>query len=154
MRESLASALYSSLKETLSDGPVTRLHAFSKAPRLSTLLWRLKYAQDLGCFVECQRMLEREMSPRRSRAGQRLRACEQALGEWIRDQCEVCLGAGVMMIEDLKITCDGCGGLGRKRYSDQERGNTRLVQEVLGLISKFDSIPGHVMRHELELQKR
>lgn len=80
-----------------------------------------------------------------------MRASGEALNEWVSDQCKVCLGAGVMMIEDLKIVCSGCEGLGKRRYSDAERGrNTRLVAEALAVIVKFDSIPAYVIRRELE----
>jgi len=44
-----------------------------------------------------------------------------ALEEFISPHCRVCNGARVMMIEKVKIVCDGCGGTGLQRFSNASR---------------------------------
>lgn len=44
-----------------------------------------------------------------------------ALSEIIAPHCRVCNGARVMVLDDLKITCPTCDGIGVHRYSDADR---------------------------------
>ena len=154
MKESIGVALYKSMQDiTGTDCPVTRLHAFAKAPRLSTLLWRLKYGLDRSVLNETASLIARELPARRFTMRPRVKilSAQKALIEWLNEKCEVCGGRGSMQLEDRVITCQQCGGLGLKRYSDEERGNhSKLIQAAMAVIVRFDSIPGYVMRLELE----
>ena len=44
-----------------------------------------------------------------------------ALSEVIKPHCRVCTGAGVSIIDDLKVTCPSCEGVAVHRYTDKER---------------------------------
>lgn len=41
--------------------------------------------------------------------------------ELIRPNCRTCTGAGVSVIDDLKVTCPTCEGITVHRYTDKER---------------------------------
>ena len=154
MKESIAVALHKSLQDIAgTDCAVTRLHAFSKAPRLSTLLWRLKYGLDVSVLEETASMIARELPARRFTMRPRVKilSARKALLEWLNEKCETCGGRGSMQLADRTINCQQCGGLGLRRYSDEDRGrHARLIQAAMAVIVRFDSIPGYVMRLELE----
>lgn len=41
--------------------------------------------------------------------------------EIVRPHCRVCTGAGVSVIDELKVTCPACGGITVHHYTDKER---------------------------------
>ncbi|MDP3937523.1 MAG: hypothetical protein Q8R92_05230 [Deltaproteobacteria bacterium] len=44
-----------------------------------------------------------------------------ALEEFLAPHCTVCRGARVMVVEKVKIVCEGCGGTGLQRFSNTTR---------------------------------
>ena len=63
-----------------------------------------------------RRKLKVRMSPILART-----MAELALIEIIHPKCRACHGAGVIILDDLKIECATCGGVQMHRYSDDER---------------------------------
>ena len=98
--------------------PVDRLAAFSRAERLGTLLWRLKWGHDATSFQPAVEGLS-EATGQRSALGVRL--CGMLVWEWLNPNCENCKGARELIAGERRIVCPKCEGLGIKRYSDRER---------------------------------
>jgi hypothetical protein len=117
-RAVLAHDLESSLEDGPGERPVDRLRAFSKAPRLGTLLWRLKY--DLDPYVYKQAVL---LLANRARCKTPItrRLCELAIREWMDQHCRACRGARELIAGDRRLICPTCQGTGLHRHSDRSR---------------------------------
>ena len=114
-RSSLGHDLASTLESSsYHEMPVDRLGAFSRAPRLGTVLWRLKYAYDPTVYWRAVDLLSRESS-----VG--LRLCELVIREWLDQNCPNCNGAMELIAGDRRIVCPSCDGSGVKRHSDHAR---------------------------------
>lgn len=64
--------------------------------------------------------------------------------ELIRPHCRVCTGAGVMILDELKMTCPSCGGIAVHRYGNRER--ARLCGVALTDWHKWSA------RHDMVMQ--
>ena len=151
----MAAALHSSLKDGPGDCPVTRLAAFAHAPRLGTLLWRLKYSNDAAAHKPAVLIIASKL-PRHMGLDYRRRVATAALREWLHDSCRTCNGARELVTETLRITCPACAGSGRHRYSDKERERNlggpgaKLIGKALQVITGQDVTVCRVTLHELE----
>lgn len=116
-RESLSNTLNKSLQER-EDGQESRLDrltAFSTCERLSTLLGRLKSANDSTCWLPAIKELSKQ-------TGEREMLCELALHEWMNDKCHSCKGQSEITLENgRRIQCSKCRGTGIQRASDRSR---------------------------------
>ena len=145
MRESIATALYQGLgDEADKDTPITRIAAFAGSTRLGTLLWRVKYANDPKSYRPALLLIVKVLPNHVSRPT-RTRIADWALKEWLHDMCRDCLGAKYMMVEERKIICQTCQGLGKHRYTNKERATAlrssnldQLLAECARLISEHD----------------
>jgi len=140
MRESIATALYDGLgDEPEKSTPVTRLAAFAGASRLGTALWRLKYAKDLTSYNTALLLLVKKL-PKTLTRSYRTKIVAQALQEWYDETCRTCLGVRHVMVEDKKVLCAACDGLGKHRYSDRERAGLsgNWLAECSKIISEHD----------------
>lgn len=156
MRESIAAALYSGLDDAPErDTPVTRIAAFSRAPRLGTLLWRLKYANDAAAHKPAMLIIASKL-PRHMTQTFRQKVATAALREWLHDSCRVCNGARELVTETLRIACTGCGGHGKHRYSDREREGllggpgVKMIAKAMSVITSQDITTCRVTISQLE----
>lgn len=105
------------------------------------MLWRLKYAYDPTSYKNAVLLLSRKAQLVHP-VGRRL--TELVIHEWLNPNCPVCIGAKEIVVNDLKIVCAECNGLGLKKYEDKFRDQflgTRfapwakhygLIQAILG----------------------
>lgn len=152
MRESIGSSLDKSLLDRAENAPVVRIAALAKAPRLGSMLWRLKYGADAACYKTAALLHARRL-PRYIGHTMRRQAAETALREWLSDLCHTCLGAREMMIGERRVVCGTCNGLGMRRYSDRDRGGGKVSQMVgkcLQAITAADLQTAHITAHQLE----
>jgi hypothetical protein len=87
---------------------------------------------------------------------------EEALSEFMGPACGDCLGAREMIVGDLRVVCESCGGSGLKAYSDFERarrmsmglGRVRLLNGKIGWVSAelgfLDRLVNSIVAAELE----
>lgn len=123
-RESLARATNSTNLEMAPDvtHDVDRLAAAASGNTLGGLLLRLREGGQ-------GRWAERILLILANRIGDKHRltrsiadkTAEAALLEFISPHCTLCKGAKVMMLEKVKIICEGCGGSGLQRFSNASR---------------------------------
>jgi hypothetical protein len=106
------------LSTKIWESDLDRIAAMGFTSRLGSMLWRLKYANDRRAYKPAKLLLAKQA---KSGFDIGIRLCELALREWCMPQCEVCLGMKEIMVEDLRIICSGCDGIGVRRYSDRER---------------------------------
>jgi hypothetical protein len=106
------------LSTKIWESDVDRIAAMGFTSRLGSLLWRLKYANDHRAYKPAVLVLAKKA---KSGFPIGMRLCELALREWCMPQCEVCRGAKEIMVEDLRIVCKGCDGIGVRRYTSRER---------------------------------
>jgi hypothetical protein len=156
MRESIGTALYCGLMERDDrDTPVTRIAAFSMSPRLGTLLWRLKYANDAKAHKPAMLIIASKL-PRHFPLPYKQRVAEAALREWLHDSCRVCNGARELVTETLRIACTGCEGSGKHRYSDKERERNlggpgvKMIARAMAVITGSDIDTCRVTTYQLE----
>lgn len=100
------------------ESDLDRIAAMGFSNRLGSLLWRLKYGNDPRSYRPALLLLAKSAKSGFP-VGKRL--CELAIKEWCMPQCEVCRGAKEIIVEDLRIVCKGCDGIGIRRYSNRER---------------------------------
>jgi hypothetical protein len=108
--------------------PVEFVAAMAGATNLGSDILRAK-SQDRAAAHRAVLLLAKKAR----RAGDRAKlplsqAMAQAMAaavllELVRPHCRLCTGAGVLILDDLKITCPRCGGLAVHRYGDRERAN-------------------------------
>lgn len=133
-REIIGRDLASSLEADYSEVPIDRIGAFSKASRLGTLLWRLKFSHDAAAYKPAVLLLakyEQLGTP----IGTRL--VELAIKEWLLPQCQFCNGAKEMIIGLKRVICPQCEGYGMRRYTDRER-NAFLGSPFKGWRRKYN----------------
>lgn len=147
--------LTSSLESGVQEMPVDRIAAFSKAPRLGTLLWRLKWGFDATVYKRTIELLAEE-------AHTSMKMAEMLIREWLNPNCESCNGAKELILEDRRIQCPKCQGLGLKRYSDHARArfmDMRLedwreispqVKRVTQRLNRAERLVNSTMHYELE----
>ncbi|MHB1023352.1 MAG: DnaJ-like cysteine-rich domain-containing protein [Acidobacteriaceae bacterium] len=151
LRQPVASAFTASLdSDDQHERPVDRLAAFSKAPRLGTLLWRLKYGNDATCYKTSLLLIAKQLT--RPNEGRELikKVCQIALDEWLADKCPQCGGSGQVMIREVVSECPNCAGTGMHRFKDVERARNlgmpldrakqwnKRISEAHDLISDMD----------------
>ena len=147
MRESIGVALDKSLKDGVYDCPITRIAAFSRAPRLGTVLWRLKYGKDHGLHNQAVAMLAKAL-PRNISYYRRILASTNGLDEWLNDKCRTCRGAKELIAGKRRIACPQCDGLGMQRHT---RGaNSAIVDKVLQIINTVDQKTARITYFELD----
>ena len=117
-RSSLGRDLSSSLESSYHEMPVDRIAAFSRAGRLGTLLWRLKYGHDPAAWRRTVNLLAVDAG---IPTDQGRRLCGMVIREWLDPNCPDCNGARELIAGDRRIVCPRCEGLGLRRYSDHAR---------------------------------
>lgn len=158
-RETISQTLHSNLAdERERERPIDRLRAFSKAPRLSTLLWRLKYDLDSSALQEAIEALQKASGGNES-------LCEMAIQEWLGESCKVCKGAREMIAGEKRIVCTSCHGDGLHRYTDTARANylktslnqarryAKQIQHIHVVLAKYDRLGNATINWELERLK-
>jgi len=147
--------LTASLESGVQEMPVDRIAAFSRASRLGTLLWRLKWGFDATVYKRTTELLadEAHTSPKMA---------EMLIREWLNPNCEACRGAKETILCDRRILCPKCQGLGLKRYSDHARArfmDMRLedwreisgqVKRVTQRLNRAERLVNSTMHYELE----
>ena len=152
----LSSTLESS---TYFETSIDRIAAFSRSPRLGCHLWRLKFGFDSTVYQGTINLLAKE-SRIDTEKGRKL--CELVLREWLNPLCEACFGAKELILENKRITCTQCHGLGLKRFTNRERAEfmqmplehwkaiARLYKRVLENLTKAERRVNAQMHFELE----
>lgn len=158
-RASFGHDLTSTLEASYHEMPIDRLAAFSRAGRLGTCLWRLRWGFDASVYNRTIVLLKSECGLT-GEVGRKL--CEMVLREWLNPHCEVCLGAKETIAGDRRILCPRCKGLGLKRYSDGARARfmdmniaewreaANLAKLVLRKLTRAERLVGAQMHYELE----
>lgn len=154
-RASFGHDLQSTLESGSHEMPVDRIAAFSRASRLGTLLWRLKYGFDASVYQRTADLLATE-------AHTTSKLAEMLIREWLNPACEACRGAQELILEDRRILCPKCGGLGLKRYSDHARARfmemsvedwrklSNQVKRVMEALTRAERLVSATMHAELE----
>ncbi len=70
--------------------------------------------------------------------------------ELIRPLCRTCSGAGVSVIDELKVTCPACGGITVHRYTDKERARLCRVSpsDCHKYQSRYEIVMGVALQHD------
>lgn len=154
-RSAFGRDLQASLESGPVECPVDRIAAFSRAPRLGTLLWRLKWGFDATVYKLTIKLLAEE-------AHTSLKMAEMLIREWLNPNCEACGGARETILGDRRILCPKCQGLGLKRYSDHSRARfmdmtleewreiSGQVKRVTQRLNRAERLVSSTMHYELE----
>lgn len=150
LQERLALAQISSHLGSAQDErqtPVDRITALGFAPRLGSLLIRLKGANDRQSYIDAldlisTRMFQLAQKHRWGHMERCRRVSNEALRFYIFDMCTTCGGRGVLAHsysgpadDDAGAVCPGCGGSAKAH---------RNVQERAGSIFKLGDIPNRL----------
>lgn len=114
-RASLSHTLSGSLQDAQErETAIDRVRAFSTAPRLGTLLYRVKYALDGSALKPAIAKLAEvaDVTPE---------IADLAIHEWVSPECRSCRGAQELIIDQKRVKCPKCEGLGVHAYDDKER---------------------------------
>lgn len=70
--------------------------------------------------------------------------------EIVKPYCRTCTGAGVSIIDELKVTCPTCGGIMVHRYSDTERARLMGIapQDWHKWRSRYELVMATALRHD------
>lgn len=154
-RASFGHDLSSTLESGSHEMPIDRIAAFSRASRLGTLLWRLKYGFDASVYQRTADLLASESHTTTQLA-------EMLIREWLNPNCEQCGGNCEYLISDKRIVCPKCNGLGLKRYSDHARARfmdmtvedwrkvSNQVKRVMDTLTRAERLVSATMHAELE----
>ena len=132
---------------------VDKLTAFSFSDKLSTMLWRLKYGNDMSAYNPVVILLAKSLKPMNRNIS--IKVSEQAVYEWLFPFCLTCRGAKEIMVGDLKVTCKACDGVGVQRYTNKVRelnlgGNfDQHIEKIHSIITSSDIAPSIEMRKRL-----
>lgn len=130
IREVVGNSLLSAHLETsYRESPIDRVGALARASDLGRALWHLKYANDAtaapGAFKHLLRKAQRRTKVYKHHAEFELlkNVCTMVIHEWLNPQCSACGGGGEFVDEEkkLRVACQVCSGVGKKRFSDGER---------------------------------
>ncbi len=141
LREAVGAALNATslAPDNTRETPIDRVAALSRASRLGSALWRLKYGDDVTLLTTAAELLAnkartdsrvRELTPY-TRVGRRpellLLICQYLIGEWLQDNCNTCggrgrTGLGRGGIRGIGKLCLSCKGSGKRRINGAERG--------------------------------
>ena len=108
--------------------PVDLVGALSGASSLGSAMFRAADG-DVFAFRKAILLLAREaMNDQKIGQSAASRLAYVAIREVIHWQCRKCNGAGQVIVGDLKVVCDKCGGMGVHRWSDKERADLLKVK--------------------------
>jgi hypothetical protein len=104
-----------------------RLAAMAGGNTLGGLLLRFRESEQPQwarriVLIEAARIVDRYKIGR----GIACKVATQALIEFYSPHCPACGGARELVIDQVKVACDTCGGVGKRRWKDAER------REVIG----------------------
>lgn len=70
--------------------------------------------------------------------------------EIVRPHCRTCTGAGVSVIDELKVTCPACGGITVHHYTDKERARRCGVapSDWHKWSGRYELVMGVAMKHD------
>lgn len=128
------------------------------------LVWKAKYLLEARAYRDAHKSLVQAFLDRYASETAEIaaRCVEEALSEFLGPSCSACNGARELVADDLKVTCESCGGSGIRRYSDFERARrmqmslqrVRLLSGKLrwlaGELGSLDRAVNAVMSDELE----
>ena len=91
------------------------------------------FAYEKSAFRDCLRLLTDAYRTRYKADSEALAVdlVVQALAEWINQSCRDCGGARELVVGDLKVICNTCGGTGLHRYSDFERSRAMRISYAI-----------------------
>ncbi len=109
---------------------IDRVMALGHADPLGSLLWRLKWSDDLSVQPAVLHLLVR-----RTRSHESLsmiqRVCALALHEYLHDLCRPCGGRGIVIAANgVKSRCSACRGEGTETPSPSRRAQRLRVSET------------------------
>lgn len=117
MKSKLDDILSSDLRDWPSElgySAIDFVRAFSLAPKIGTLTWRVLYQLEEQWKEPLIRALSEEANVRRELA-------ELAIHEALSPECRRCRGAKNLKIGDKVQDCSTCAGTGLHRFSDSYR---------------------------------
>lgn len=129
LRESLASTGMANLSwDEDYERAIDRVAACGKCESLGVDLWKARYMLEVSAYHRCRwELLKRVLARyKHEDRGIAQKLVDQALIEFIASFCPTCGGAREIMLNELRVLCDTCGGSGVRRYSDYDR--CRMMQ--------------------------
>lgn len=170
LREPYAATAFANLGwSEIAERPIDRVAAAGFADPLGTTLWKGKYQDSASANVKAvlaltKRVFERFNGRYKNEAtDMSLRITAQCMLEYLRPNCETCLGRGETVLKNgVKIVCHECNGTQVKRYSDFDRARSmqislakvRAIAHKMGWlaceIQRLDSGVNSIMNGQLE----
>lgn len=148
-------------RETVCD--IDRITALGFAPKLGSLLIRLKGANDAASYTEAKELIAQRLYTTGQRKGwghiERMRrVADESLRFYIFDMCKTCEGRGQLAHsyngpadEDAGAICPTCSGTAKADRNVRGRAASILVKgEILGRLERIldaaDGLLGHAER--------
>jgi hypothetical protein len=164
VREPFASTAFAGLSwSPLEEKAVDRVAASGKVDPLGLWLWKAKYQLESNAYKHAQAALAEIYAKRYTDAPPIAAAIvAQALREFLAPSCRDCRGVGEMLVNDLRVVCETCGGSKIHKYNDFERARTMQISYamtkrsgfkitwLLGVMGQHDRTANAVMCRELE----
>ncbi len=130
LREPYAGTAFAGLGwSEVRERPIDRVAAAGFCDELGMFLWKAKYQHSASATVKALRTLEMRFKVRYQGESWDLirRVVAQCLLEYLKPNCDTCLGRGEMKLEDRIIVCTECRGSSAKHYTDYERARSMQI---------------------------
>lgn len=139
MREAYAATHHANLdwKED-RERAIDRIAAAGFADPLGIALWRAKYLSEAMAYRDAHNRLVALYREGRSKFESPIvvgKIVDQVLHEYLSSACRTCDGAKELVVGDLRVTCDTCGGVGVRKYDDM--GRARMMGLSLDRVRKL-----------------
>lgn len=149
LREAYAATSMASLEWNAErERAVDRVAAAGRCPTLGLNIWKARYLLEGKAYQDALNGLRLHFQERYRAEGQDMtrRLVDQAFHEYMSDKCKTCLGAKEVLLNELKVSCETCGGSGIRRYTDFERARTMQIsmQKVKSVSHKLAWLLGEL----------
>ena len=139
MREAYAATHHANLdwKED-RERAIDRIAAAGFADPLGIALWRAKYLSESLAYRDANKRLVDLYRDSRSKHETQFvveKIVDQVLHEYLSSACRACDGAREIIVGELRVMCDTCGGSGVRKYDDM--GRARMMSLSLDRIKRL-----------------